>query len=62
MKQQAEKVFLQVNKKSMQNVTREEAVLYLLSVKENVEMTVQYRKDEYERVKSQNLGDSFYVR
>lgn len=46
----------------MRNVTREEAVLYLLGLPDQVDLIVQYRHAEYEQVRTQNLGDNFYIR
>ena len=54
----------QGNARAMTNVTREEAVQHLQTVATNddVDMTVQYRRDEFDRVNAQNLGDNFYIR
>jgi tight junction protein 1 len=46
----------------MRGVTREEAVLYLLGLQDEVELLLQYRKDEYDRVRAQQLGDNFFIR
>jgi len=47
----------------MRNVTREEAVLHLLAVPDDhVDLVVQYSRDEYERIRSQNLGDNFFIK
>ncbi|KRX17556.1 Tight junction protein ZO-1 [Trichinella nelsoni] len=53
---------LRVNNKSMLGVTREEAVLHLLGLQDHVELFLQYKKDEYERIRSQNIGDNFFIR
>ncbi|XP_014662332.1 PREDICTED: tight junction protein ZO-1-like [Priapulus caudatus] len=53
---------LKVNERAMESVTREEAVLFLLSLRDQIDMIVQFRRDEYERVVAIQLGDSFYVR
>ncbi len=55
-------VVIQVNGKEMEGVTREEAVLYLLGLQEQVDLLLQFRRDEYERVRAQKLGDNFYIR
>ena len=34
----------------MSGVTREEAVLYLLSLQDQIDLIVQYRKEEYEQI------------
>lgn len=46
----------------MRGVTREEAVLYLLSLTDRVDLTVQYKREEYERLRMNNLGDNFFIR
>lgn len=53
---------LKVNERPMESVTREEAVLFLLSLHDKINMIVQFRRDEYERVVAIQLGDSFYIR
>ncbi|KRX92396.1 Tight junction protein ZO-1 [Trichinella pseudospiralis] len=53
---------LRVNNKSMLGVTREEAVLHLLGLQDHVELFLQYKKDEYERIRNQNIGDNFFIR
>lgn len=46
----------------MKGITREEAVLYLLGLQDHVDLILQYRRDDFDKVKAQNLGDNFYVR
>lgn len=46
----------------MRGVMREEAVLYLMGLQDRIELVVQHRRDEYERVREQNIGDNFYIR
>ena len=46
----------------MDKVTREEAVLLLLSLQEQIDLIVQYKKDEYESVVASQRGDSFYIK
>ncbi|NWU73133.1 ZO3 protein, partial [Pterocles burchelli] len=55
---------LQVNDMSFQNLTREEAVQYLMSLPPGEEMTVwtQSKQDIYRKMISSNVGDSFYIR
>uniref|UniRef100_A0A183IH14 Tight junction protein 1b n=1 Tax=Soboliphyme baturini TaxID=241478 RepID=A0A183IH14_9BILA len=53
---------LRVNNKGMIAVTREEAVLFLLALQDQVEMLLQYKKEEYDYIRSQNIGDSFFIR
>lgn len=53
---------LKVNGRDMKGMTREEAVLLLLGLQEQIELYVQHRQDEFERIRSQGLGDSFYIR
>lgn len=53
---------LVVNGKSMIGVTREEVVQHLLSLKDDVTIGVQYAPGEFERVRANQLGDSFYIR
>ena len=37
----------------MNGVTREEAVLFLLSLQDQIDLIAQYRKDEYDQKKSE---------
>ncbi|NWI70604.1 ZO3 protein, partial [Todus mexicanus] len=55
---------LQVNNTSFQNLTREEAVEYLLSLPmgEDITLWTQSKQDIYRKMISSNVGDSFYVR
>ncbi|XP_057274764.1 tight junction protein ZO-3 [Pezoporus wallicus] len=55
---------LQVNSTSFQNLTREEAVEYLMSLPpgEDVTLWTQNKQDIYRKVISSNVGDSFYIR
>lgn len=46
----------------MKGVTREEAVLFLLNLTEQIEMVVQHRKQEYDYIISSQIGDSFYIK
>ena len=53
---------LKVNNVKMKGVTREEAVLYLLSVHNQIDLLVQHCKSEYEEILLNQKGDSFYIR
>ncbi|XP_071655706.1 tight junction protein ZO-3 isoform X2 [Patagioenas fasciata] len=55
---------LQVNDTSFQNLTREEAVEYLMSVQpgEDIVLRTQSKQDIYRKMISSNVGDSFYIR
>ncbi|XP_046396264.1 tight junction protein ZO-1 isoform X4 [Ischnura elegans] len=53
---------LKVNGMEMKGITREEAVLLLLGLQEQVQLIVQYRKDEYDQVVASQRGDSFHVK
>uniref|UniRef100_A0A8V5GRX1 Uncharacterized protein n=1 Tax=Melopsittacus undulatus TaxID=13146 RepID=A0A8V5GRX1_MELUD len=55
---------LQVNNTSFQNLTREEAVEYLMSLPPGEEVTLwtQNKQDTYRKVISSSVGDSFYIR
>ncbi|KPL97570.1 tight junction protein ZO-1-like protein [Sarcoptes scabiei] len=53
---------LKANQVDMKNFTREEAVLYLLKIKDRIELYVQNCKDEYESIVAKQKGDSFYIR
>ena len=46
----------------MKGVTREEAVLFLLSLQDQIDLIVQYRKDEYEQIVASQRGDSFHIK
>ncbi|NWH47796.1 ZO3 protein, partial [Fregata magnificens] len=55
---------LQVNGTSFQNLTREEAVEYLMSLPpgEDITLWTQSKQDIYRKMISSNVGDSFYIR
>ncbi|NXP75366.1 ZO3 protein, partial [Ramphastos sulfuratus] len=55
---------LQVNTTSFQNLTREEAVEYLMSLPpgEDITLWTQSKQDIYRKMISSNVGDSFYIR
>lgn len=53
---------LKVNDMDMKGVTREEAVLFLLSLQEQIDLIVQHRRHEYEQIVSSGKGDSFHVK
>ena len=53
---------LKVNDMDMKGVTREEAVLFLLSLQDQINLIAQYRRDEYDQIVSLQRGDSFYIR
>lgn len=46
----------------MKGVTREEAVLFLLNVQDQVHLIVQNLQDEYEQVLANHIGDSFHIK
>ena len=46
----------------MKGVTREEAVLFLLSLQDQINLIAQYRKEEYDQIVSLQRGDSFYIK
>ena len=55
-------MFVKVNDMDMSGVTREEAVLYLLSLQDQIDLIVQYRKEEYEQiVQNQDSTHLVYV-
>ncbi|XP_063232156.1 LOW QUALITY PROTEIN: tight junction protein ZO-1 [Bacillus rossius redtenbacheri] len=53
---------LKVNDMDMKGVTREEAVLFLLSLNDQIDLIVQHRKDEYEQIVASQRGDSFHIK
>ncbi|XP_072152652.1 tight junction protein ZO-3 isoform X3 [Bemisia tabaci] len=53
---------LKVNDMDMKNVTREEAVLFLLSLQDQVHLIVQHRREEYEHIVAGQRGDSFHIK
>ncbi|XP_054162043.1 tight junction protein ZO-1-like isoform X2 [Oppia nitens] len=53
---------LKANNKDMRGVTREDAVLFLLSLQEQIDLVVQNRKEEYDEIVANQKGDSFYIR
>ena len=46
----------------MKSVTREEAVLFFLSLQDQINLIAQYRRDEYDQIVSLQRGDSFYIK
>ncbi|CAN7940261.1 unnamed protein product [Ixodes hexagonus] len=46
----------------MRGVTREEAVLLLLNLQDQVHLVAQYCRDEYDEIVASQKGDSFYIR
>ena len=53
---------LKVNDMDMKGVTREEAVLFLLSLQDQINLIAQYRRDEYDQIVALQKGDSFYIK
>lgn len=53
---------LKVNQMDMTGMTREEAVLFLLSLQAQINLIVQYCHDEYEQIMALQRGDSFYIK
>merc|ERR1719458_2187061 len=53
---------IKVNDMDMSGVTREEAVLYLLSLQDQIDLIVQYRREEYDQIVQNQRGDSFYIK
>lgn len=53
---------LKVNDMDMQGVTREEAVLYLLSLQDRIDLIVQHSREEYDDVVASQRGDSFHIK
>merc|ERR1719192_119005 len=53
---------IKVNDMDMNGVTREEAVLFLLSLQDQIDLIAQFRKDEYDQIVQLQRGDSFYIR
>ena len=53
---------LKVNTTEIRGMTREDAVLLLLSAQDKVDLIVQYRKEEYDKIVSEQKGDSFYIK
>uniref|UniRef100_A0A8D8RSA4 Tight junction protein ZO-1 n=1 Tax=Cacopsylla melanoneura TaxID=428564 RepID=A0A8D8RSA4_9HEMI len=53
---------LKVNDMDMKGITREEAVLFLLSLQDQIHLIVQNRREEYEHVVASQRGDSFHIK
>ncbi|XP_053671073.1 tight junction protein ZO-1 [Anopheles nili] len=53
---------LKVNDMDMNGVTREEAVLFLLSLQDRIDLIVQYCKEEFDNITAQQRGDSFHIK
>lgn len=56
------KNFFQINDMDMKEVTREEAVLFLLSLQEQIDLIVQHRRQEYDQIVASGRGDSFHIK
>lgn len=52
----------QVNDMDMAGVTREEAVLYLMSLQDQIDLIVQTRRQDYELILNNQKGDLFYIK
>lgn len=52
----------QINDMDMKEVTREEAVLFLLSLQEQIDLIVQHRRQEYDQIVASGRGDSFHIK
>lgn len=52
----------QVNDMDMKGVTREEAVLFLLSLQEQIDLIVQHRQQEFDQIVASGKGDSFHIK
>lgn len=59
---QAGDKILKANNTDMRGVTREEAVLFLLSIQDKIDLIVQNRREEYDEIVASQKGDSFYIR
>ncbi|XP_073994050.1 zonula occludens-like protein polychaetoid isoform X3 [Rhodnius prolixus] len=53
---------LKVNDMDLKGITREEAVLLLLSLQDQIQLMVHHRRDEYDHVVSGQRGDSFHIK
>ena len=53
---------LKVNDLDMKGVSREEAVMLLLSLQDQVNLVAQYCKSEYDVIMQHQRGDSFYIK
>ena len=59
---QAGDKIIKANNKDMRGVTREDAVLFLLSIQDKIDLVVQNKREEYEEIVANQKGDSFYIR
>ncbi|XP_066989197.1 tight junction protein ZO-3-like isoform X29 [Macrobrachium rosenbergii] len=53
---------LKVNDMDMSGVTREEAVLYLMSLQDQIDLIVQTRRHDYDHILNSQKGDLFYIK
>ncbi|XP_065338981.1 tight junction protein ZO-1-like isoform X6 [Cloeon dipterum] len=53
---------IKVNETEVKGMTREEAVLLLLGLQDQVDLIVQYRREEYDQVVANQRGDSFHIK
>ncbi|BES91017.1 Tight junction protein [Nesidiocoris tenuis] len=53
---------LKVNDMDLKGVTREEAVLLLLSLQDQIQLIVQHCREEYDHVVGTQRGDSFHIK
>jgi hypothetical protein len=59
---QAGDKILKANNTDMRGVTREEAVLFVLSIQQQTDLVVQYRNEEYDQIIAAQKGDLFHIR
>ncbi|NXS66335.1 ZO3 protein, partial [Pandion haliaetus] len=62
--QEGDQILQVVNDTSFQNLTREEAIEYLMSLLpgEDITLWIRSKQDIYRKIISSNMGDSFYIR
>ncbi|CAI5439527.1 unnamed protein product [Caenorhabditis angaria] len=53
---------LEVNGRNMRGITRESAVQLLLGLDDRVSLKLEHARGEFEHVRSNQLGDNFYIR
>lgn len=53
---------IKVNDMDMHGATREEAVLFLLSLQDRIDLIVQFCKEEYDNTVANQRGDNFHVK
>ena len=59
---QAGEKIVRVNEIDVCGLTREEALLLLLGLQDNVQVVTQFKREEFDEIVTNSLGDSLFMR